>query len=135
MPTTPFVPSPEQKKVIAHRGSHLQVIACAGAGETEAISRRVSFLIEEGVEPAQIVAFTFTERPAAGLKNRIARRIAESKGNVPHRRKAASEGSTTAANASRPVHLLACVWTARPGYRTHHDRIRAGRQAGRQRKS
>jgi superfamily I DNA/RNA helicase len=39
-----FVPSPEQQRVIAHRGGHLQVVACAGAGKTEAISRRVSTL-------------------------------------------------------------------------------------------
>jgi DNA helicase-2/ATP-dependent DNA helicase PcrA len=77
-----FKPSPEQEKVIAHRGGHLQVVACAGAGKTEAISRRVSSLIEEGVEPAQIVAFTFTERAAASLKTRITRRIAESKGQA-----------------------------------------------------
>lgn len=77
-----FVPSAEQQKVIAHRGGHLQVIACTGAGKTEAISRRVSSLIEEGVEPAQIIAFTFTERAATGLKNRITRRIAESKGQA-----------------------------------------------------
>src|SRR5262249_33611548 len=77
---TAFVLSPEQEKVVYHRGGHLQVIACAGAGKTEAISRRVSTLIEEGVEPAQIVAFTFTERAAASLKTRITRRIAEAKG-------------------------------------------------------
>jgi len=77
-----FEPSKEQEKVIAHRGGHLQVIACAGAGKTEAISRRVSSLVEEGVEPAQIVAFTFTERAAAALKTRITKRIAESKGQA-----------------------------------------------------
>src|SRR5215472_17719432 len=77
-----FKPSPEQRKIIDHRGGHLQVIACAGAGKTEAISRRVSMLIEEGVEPAQIVAFTFTERAAASLKNRITRRVAEAKGQA-----------------------------------------------------
>src|SRR5262245_40610391 len=65
------LPSPEQQKVISYRSGHLQVIACAGAGKTEAISRRVSTLIEEGAEPAQIVAFTFTERAAESLKNRI----------------------------------------------------------------
>src|SRR5205085_8666033 len=80
MTTVTFTPSPEQKKVIAHRGGHLQVIACAGAGKTEAISRRVSTLIEEGIEPAQIIAFTFTERAAASLKTRITRRIAQVKG-------------------------------------------------------
>jgi superfamily I DNA/RNA helicase len=46
MTTPAFVPSPEQQQVIAHRGGHLQVVACAGAGKTEAISRRVSTLIE-----------------------------------------------------------------------------------------
>jgi DNA helicase-2/ATP-dependent DNA helicase PcrA len=77
-----FVLSPEQEKVVKHRGGHLQVIACAGAGKTEAISRRVSTLIEEGVEPAQIIAFTFTERAAASLKTRITRRIAQAKGDA-----------------------------------------------------
>jgi superfamily I DNA/RNA helicase len=65
MTTPTFVPSSEQQKVIAHRGGHPQAVACAGAGKTEAISRRVSTLIEGGVEPAQIVAFTFTERVAS----------------------------------------------------------------------
>src|SRR6187431_2391631 len=80
MTTATFLPSTEQQQVISHRGGHLQVIACAGSGKTEAISRRVSSLIVEGVEPCQIVAFTFTERAAASLKNRITRRIAEAMG-------------------------------------------------------
>src|SRR5438874_1894545 len=71
-----FSPSPEQQRVIDHRDGHLQVVACAGAGKTEAISRRVAALIEEGVEPSQIVAFTFTDRAAEGLKTRISRRVA-----------------------------------------------------------
>jgi hypothetical protein len=82
MTTPTFVPSSEQQTVIAHRSGHLQVVACAGAGKTEAISRRVSTLIEEGVEPAQIVAFTFTERAATSLKTRITRRVAEAKGEA-----------------------------------------------------
>ena len=68
-----FIPSSEQEKVISHWDGHLQVVACAGAGKTEAISRRVAALIEEGVEPYQIVAFTFTDRAAEGLKTRISR--------------------------------------------------------------
>jgi DNA helicase-2/ATP-dependent DNA helicase PcrA len=79
---TAFAPSPEQERVIAHRGGHLQVVACAGAGKTEAISRRVAALIEGGVEPSQIVAFTFTERAAEGLKARISRRVAQAKGQA-----------------------------------------------------
>jgi DNA helicase-2/ATP-dependent DNA helicase PcrA len=79
MTTVVFTPSPEQEKVIAHRGGHLQIIACAGADKTEAISRRVSALIEERVESAQIVAFTFAKRAAESSKNRIMKRIAEAK--------------------------------------------------------
>ena len=71
MPKARFKPTEEQAEVIAHRGGHLQVTACAGAGKTEAISRRVATLIDEGVGPAQIIAFTFTERAAAKLRNLI----------------------------------------------------------------
>lgn len=72
--------SPAQQEVVDHRGSDLQVVACAGSGKTEALSRRVSALIAEGAEPTSIVAFTFTERAAAELKERITRRVAERMG-------------------------------------------------------
>jgi DNA helicase-2/ATP-dependent DNA helicase PcrA len=72
--------SPEQTEVVDHRDGHLQVVACAGAGKTEAISRRVAALIVEGVEPRQIVAFTFTDRAAQSLKTRITQRVSEAKG-------------------------------------------------------
>jgi DNA helicase-2/ATP-dependent DNA helicase PcrA len=72
--------SPAQQQVVDHRGGDLQVIACAGSGKTESISRRVAALIAEGAEPASIVAFTFTERAASELKERIVRRVSEVKG-------------------------------------------------------
>ena len=75
-----FTATPEQEAVIGHRNGHLQVIACAGAGKTEAISRRVVALIESGVEPSEIIAFTFTERAAESLKIRITKRVAETRG-------------------------------------------------------
>lgn len=55
-----------------HRGSHVQIIAAAGSGKTEVVSQRVAQLLKEGVAPEAIVAFTFTERAAAELKERIA---------------------------------------------------------------
>jgi DNA helicase-2/ATP-dependent DNA helicase PcrA len=72
--------SPEQVAAINHRNTHLQIIACAGSGKTEAMARRVTSLIEEDVAPNAIIAFTFTERAATGLKTRIHTRIAEAKG-------------------------------------------------------
>jgi DNA helicase-2/ATP-dependent DNA helicase PcrA len=69
--------SAEQQRVVDYRDGHLRVIACAGSGKTESISRRVAHLTAEGVEPASIVAFTFRERAAAELKERIVRRVKE----------------------------------------------------------
>ena len=60
---------------VRHRGSHMQIIASAGSGKTEVVSQRVADLLAEGVPPTGIVAFTFTERAAAELKNRIAERV------------------------------------------------------------
>ncbi len=74
--------SPEQQRVVDHRGSDLQVIACAGSGKTESISRRIAALIAEGAEPASIVAFTFTERAAEELKARITRRVGDVMGSA-----------------------------------------------------
>jgi ATP-dependent exoDNAse (exonuclease V) beta subunit len=69
--------SPAQQQVVDHRGADLQVIACAGSGKTESVSRRVTALIAEGAEPSSIVAFTFTERAATELKERITHRVAK----------------------------------------------------------
>lgn len=69
--------SAAQARVVQCRGKHVQVIACAGSGKTESVSRRVASLISEGVKSHEIVAFTFTERAAAELKERISRRVAE----------------------------------------------------------
>jgi len=80
MSTDTITLSPQQKRVIEHRGSHVQVIACAGSGKTESVSRRVAALVNEGVRPESIVAFTFTERAAGELKERIYQKVEEAKG-------------------------------------------------------
>ncbi len=60
---------------VAHRGSHLQIIAAAGSGKTEVVSQRVASLLADGAPPESIVAFTFTEKAAAELKERIRERV------------------------------------------------------------
>ena len=72
--------SSSQREVVSSRGLPLQVIACAGSGKTEAVSRRVAAIIEEGGEPESIIAFTFTEKAALELKDRIYERVEEIKG-------------------------------------------------------
>ncbi|ACL16978.1 ATP-dependent DNA helicase [Methanosphaerula palustris] len=63
--------TPEQKRAIAFRDGNLQVIACAGSGKTETITRRIAGLVAGGVDPRSIVAFTFTDRAAAEMADRL----------------------------------------------------------------
>jgi DNA helicase-2/ATP-dependent DNA helicase PcrA len=53
----------------------VQIIAAAGSGKTEVVSQRVAELLAEDLPAESIVAFTFTERAADELKNRIAHRV------------------------------------------------------------
>src|SRR6266581_1940882 len=65
-----------------HRGSHVQIIAAAGSGKTEVVSQRVAHLLAGGQPADSIVAFTFTERAADELKNRIAHRVEDKLGTA-----------------------------------------------------
>lgn len=67
---------------VRHRGGHLQIIAAAGSGKTEVVSQRVADLLADGFAAESIVAFTFTERAAEELKNRIARRVQDRLGRA-----------------------------------------------------
>ncbi len=62
-------------EAVAYRGTHMQIIASAGSGKTETVSQRIATLVAEGVDPANIVAFTFTEKAAAELKERVRARV------------------------------------------------------------
>ena len=64
-----------QRRAVEHDGRNLQRIACAGSGKTEVVARRVVHLLTPGrsdsLLPRNIIAFTFTEKAAAELKERI----------------------------------------------------------------
>lgn len=70
-----------QRQAIEYAGRNLQLIACAGSGKTEVVARRVARLLTKSggdrLEPRNIVAFTFTNKAATELKERIVRRTAE----------------------------------------------------------
>ena len=71
-----------QQDAVNHGDSNLQLIACAGSGKTEVIARRVAHLIKNGLRPSNIIAFTFTEKAAAELKERIVSRVREELGEI-----------------------------------------------------
>ena len=62
----------QQQQAINHLDGNLQVIACAGSGKTQVLAQRIVNILStkaaEGIAPANIVAFTFTEKAAGELK-------------------------------------------------------------------
>src|SRR6266851_3486033 len=76
-----------QRAAIEHAGRNLQLIACAGSGKTEVVARRVLHLLTpgdgRGLVPRNIVAFTYTDKAAAELKDRIVTRCRDALGEVP----------------------------------------------------
>jgi len=70
-------PTPEQEAAIRASGRDLLVEAGAGTGKTGVMVDRYCRLVcEEGVAPGAILAFTFTDKAAAELRQRIAAELA-----------------------------------------------------------
>jgi DNA helicase-2/ATP-dependent DNA helicase PcrA len=67
----------EQKACFETEGRNLQIIASAGSGKTETMSRRCATLIKNGLSPSNIIAFTFTNKAADSLRSRIEMHISE----------------------------------------------------------
>lgn len=76
-----------QQRAIEHNGRNPQLIACAGSGKTEVVARRVVHLLTPGkpdsLRPGHIIAFTFTDKAAAELKERIVTRTRQALGEIP----------------------------------------------------
>lgn len=65
--------SEKQREAVETINEDLEIIACAGAGKTGVVTRRIVNILKQqkDIKPANIVAFTFTEKAAEELKSRI----------------------------------------------------------------
>jgi len=78
---TPHPLSEEKKEAVVSDSRYLRIVAGAGTGKTETLTRRIAYLLlYKNEEPSSIVAFTFTERAAQSMKSRIYERVRQLKG-------------------------------------------------------
>ncbi|MBK5109786.1 MAG: UvrD-helicase domain-containing protein [Thermoleophilia bacterium] len=75
-----MIPTPQQREVIDSKASDILVEAGAGSGKTTTTVARYVRLLEDGHEPREILAFTFTDKAAGELREKVRdgrRRLAE----------------------------------------------------------
>jgi DNA helicase-2/ATP-dependent DNA helicase PcrA len=64
--------NPEQLRAVTHDDGPLLIVAGAGTGKTQVITRRIAWLIAtRRARPAEILALTFTEKAAAEMQVRV----------------------------------------------------------------
>ncbi len=67
--------NPEQLKAATAPFGHNLIIASAGTGKTSTIVARISYLLEQGVQPHEILLLTFTNKAAQEMVGRIQSRF------------------------------------------------------------
>ena len=64
--------NPAQREAVSAPPGHYLVLAGAGSGKTRTLTYRVAYLLENGVDPRNILLLTFTNKAARQMLDRVA---------------------------------------------------------------
>ena len=69
----------EQKAAVSCVDGPVLIVAGAGSGKTRVLTSRIAYILEQGCNPSEILALTFTKKAASEMKERIAMMVGEKK--------------------------------------------------------